>query len=238
MAGIDVTKYPERVRRSIGCVAQKSGVDRESTGRENLTLQARFHGLRGAEVKRRTDELLARFGLAEAADRLARTYSGGMQRKLDIAMGLVHSPQVLFLDEPTTGLDPQARASLWSEIERLRGEGLTILLTTHYLEEADRLAQQVAIVDKGRIVAQGGPEELKAELRGDSIEIEFAQTAELSRVEATLAGLGHVGRFATLWQDLVRSRGERSRICAVDPFGARRRWDDGEFRQGGAPDAR
>jgi ABC-2 type transport system ATP-binding protein len=170
-------------------------VDRDSTGRENLTLQAQFHGLRGAELKRRVDELLERFNLSEAAGRLARTYSGGMQRKLDIAMGLVHKPRVLFLDEPTTGLDPEARASLWREIERLRSEGLTILLTTHYLEEADRLAQYVAIVDKGRAVAQGTPEELKAELRGDSIEIEFPDAPTLARVEAALGSVRQVHDF-------------------------------------------
>lgn len=192
VAGIDVMAQPHKVRRAIGCVAQKSGVDRESTGRENLTLQARFHGLGGQELKRRVDDLLERFNLAQAAGRLARTYSGGMQRKLDIAMGLVHKPAVLFLDEPTTGLDPEARASLWSEIEQLRGEGLTILLTTHYLEEADRLAQHVAIVDKGRVVAQGGPEELKAEMRGDSISIEFGEAPDLARVQAALASQPHV----------------------------------------------
>jgi ABC-2 type transport system ATP-binding protein len=192
VAGIDVTAQPQRVRKAIGCVAQKSGVDRESTGRENLTLQGRFHGMRGPELRDRVNELLARFNLNAAADRLARTYSGGMQRKLDIAMGLVHRPEVLFLDEPTTGLDPEARASLWSEIERLREEGLTILLTTHYLEEADRLAQQVAIVDQGRVVAQGPPEVLKAELRGDSIEIDFALAPTLERVQLALATLTHV----------------------------------------------
>jgi ABC-2 type transport system ATP-binding protein len=192
VAGMDVIREQARVRRVIGCVAQKSGVDRESTGRENLTLQARFHGLRGAELKDRVDLLLQRFGLAEAAGRLARTYSGGMQRKLDIAMGLVHHPKVLFLDEPTTGLDPEARASLWDEIARLRDEGLTILLTTHYLEEADRLAQQVAIVDKGRVVAEGAPEALKAELRGDSIQIDLLEAVTLERAETALAGFDNL----------------------------------------------
>lgn len=192
VAGIDVVGNPEAVRKAIGCVAQKSGVDRESTGRENLTLQGRFHGLRGAALRSRVDELLKQFDLAEAADRFARTYSGGMQRKLDIAMGLVHRPSVLFLDEPTTGLDPEARASLWVEIERLRAEGLTILLTTHYLEEADRLAQQVAIVDKGKVVAQGTPEGLKAELRGDSIELELIDAPDLARIQTALMNLTQV----------------------------------------------
>ena len=150
VAGFDVLREPDRVRRAIGVVAQRSGVDREATGRENLTLQGQLYGLGGRELKRRVGELLERFGLAEAADRIARTYSGGMQRRLDIAIGLVHRPQVLFLDEPTTGLDPEVRAEMWEEISRLATEeGITMLLTTHYLEEADRLAHRLAIVDRG-----------------------------------------------------------------------------------------
>ena len=148
VAGVDVLASPDRVRRAIGLVAQRSGVDLEGTGRENLTLQGQVYGLRGAELPTRVGELLERFGLAEAADRVARGYSGGMQRRLDIAMGLIHRPRVLFLDEPTTGLDPEVRADMWAEIAHLSGsEGLTILLTTHYLEEADRLADRLAIVD-------------------------------------------------------------------------------------------
>jgi ABC-2 type transport system ATP-binding protein len=134
VAGLDVLRQPGQVRRLIGVVAQHSGVDREATGRENLTLQGLVHGLRGRELRRRVAGLLERFGLAEAADRVVGGYSGGMQRRLDIALGLVHRPRVLFLDEPTTGLDPEVRADLWEEIARLAaGEGLTILLTTHYL---------------------------------------------------------------------------------------------------------
>ena len=148
-----------RVRRAIGVVAQKHGLDPEATGRENLVLQGEFHAITGRDLRRRVAEALERFGLADAADRQAKTYSGGMQRRLDLAMGLIHRPQVLFLDEPTTGLDPEARAELWHEIERLaRDELMTILLTTHYLEEADRLASQLAIVDRGRIVVQGTPD--------------------------------------------------------------------------------
>jgi ABC-2 type transport system ATP-binding protein len=173
VAGLDVLRQPERVRQSIGCVAQKSGVDPQATGRENLALQGQLYGMGGRELKRRAAELLDRFGLAEAANRQARTYSGGMQRKLDVAMGLVHRPRALFLDEPTTGLDPEARADMWEEISRLAGEGLTILLTTHYLEEADRLARRLAIVDHGKIVVEGTPEELKAQLRGDAIQVEL-----------------------------------------------------------------
>lgn len=187
VAGFDVLREPTQVRRAIGCVAQRSGVDMESTGRENLTLQGQLHGMRGALLVRRAAELLERFRLTKSAGLVARTYSGGMQRKLDVAMGLIHRPQVLFLDEPTTGLDPEARADLWEEITRLSREGLTILLTTHYLDEADRLAERLAIVDRGRIVVEGTPEQLKAELRGDSIEIDLAATdSGASPAEATV----------------------------------------------------
>lgn len=192
VAGLNVFKEPQRVRRVIGCVAQKSGVDTESTGRENLMLQGRFHQMPTALLRSRVAELLDRFHLASAADRLARTYSGGMQRKLDIAMGLIHKPQVLFLDEPTTGLDPEARSDLWDEIARLSTEGLTILLTTHYLEEADRLAQHVAIVDRGRVVTEGTPEALKAELRGDSVQIDLAAPTTLAAVTHSLQHLDGV----------------------------------------------
>ncbi len=178
VAGHDVVRGAGAVRQVIGCVGQRSGGDREATGRENVRLQGQLHGLRGRDLVARVDELLAQIGLEDAADRLVRTYSGGMQRRLDIAMALVHRPQVLFLDEPTTGLDPEVRIDMWREIERLtREEGLTILLTTHYLDEADRLASELAIVDRGRVVAGGAPERLKAELRGDAINVELAFAA-------------------------------------------------------------
>ncbi len=177
VAGIDVLREPQRVRHSIGCVAQKSGVDDNCTGRENLTLQGQLYDLHGSDLKQRVDKLLERFSLASAAGRVASTYSGGMKRKLDIAMGLIHRPRVLFMDEPTTGLDPEARAELWEEIGNLSAEGLSILLTTHYLEEADRLAQKIAIIDHGRVVAEGTAEALKGELRGDSVEVELAEVA-------------------------------------------------------------
>ncbi len=179
VAGIDVLRRPDAVRHAIGCVAQKSGIDLAATGRENLMLQGHVYGMRGAELKRRAADLLVSAGLADAADRVTRTYSGGMQRKLDVAMGLVHRPEVLFLDEPTTGLDPQARLDMWDEIAHLaRDEGLTILLTTHYLDEADRLAQRLAIVDRGKVVAEGSPEQLKGELRGDAIHVELDQPVD------------------------------------------------------------
>jgi ABC-2 type transport system ATP-binding protein len=175
VAGEDVVAHPARVRRAIGYVAQDSGVDWEATGRENLLLQGRIHGMSGPSLRARVAELLGFVGLEDAADRPARGYSGGMKRRLDIGIGLVHRPSVLFLDEPTTGLDPEARAAMWDEVERLAHEqNLTILLTTHYLEEADRLAERVAIVSRGRIVVEGTPEELKAGLRGDSVTVELA----------------------------------------------------------------
>jgi len=193
VAGIDVLRRPDDVRRAIGCVTQKSAVDVHASGRENLLLQGRLYNMGGRELSKRVDTMLERFGLTDAARRVTSTYSGGMQRKLDVAMGLVHSPQVLFLDEPTTGLDPEARADMWTEIERLAGEeGLTILLTTHYLEEADRLAGRLAIVDRGRIVAEGAPDELKSELRGDAVHIELDAVETNGRVAAALADLGDV----------------------------------------------
>jgi ABC-2 type transport system ATP-binding protein len=176
VAGHDVLAAPVRVRHAIGVVGQKHGSDPEATGRENLVLGGELYGITGAELKRRVAESLSRFGLADAADRQVKTYSGGMQRRLDVALGLLHRPQVLFLDEPTTGLDPEGRAQMWEEIERLaREERMTILLTTHHLEEADRLASELAIVDRGRIVARGTPHELKSELEGDTIQVELVE---------------------------------------------------------------
>jgi ABC-2 type transport system ATP-binding protein len=177
VAGLDVVRQAAAVRRRIGCVAQSSGVDPLATGRENLMLQGRLFQLGGAELRRRVEDLLALFQLAAAADRLVQTWSGGMRRRLDVAMGLVHRPEVLFLDEPTTGLDPESRSVMWQEVRRLAREGLTILLTTHYLEEADQLARRVAIIDQGRVVAQGTPLELKAGLRGDHVAIELRDPA-------------------------------------------------------------
>lgn len=196
VAGFDVLREPEQVRRAIGCVAQKSGLDLEATGRENLTLQGRIYGLRGQQLKDRVEELLKRFWLTEAANFVARTYSGGMQRKLDIAMGLVHRPQVLFLDEPTTGLDPEARADLWDDISRLSNEdGLTVLLTTHYLEEADQLARRVGIVDRGKLVVEGAPDQLKSELFGDAIHLEFAHPEEEPKVRESLSQLDGISEL-------------------------------------------
>jgi ABC-2 type transport system ATP-binding protein len=190
VAGHDVLGEPGRVRRSIGVVAQRSGVDRDLTGRENVKLQGHLQGMRGRDLDRRVDELLEQLGLSDAARRVARTYSGGMQRRLDIAIGLVHRPRVLFLDEPTTGLDPEVRAAMWQEIGRLMAdEGLTILLTTHYMEEADRLASRVAIVDRGRVVAEGSPAQLKSSLQGEAVHVELDGTNVNGNVEAALQGV-------------------------------------------------
>jgi ABC-2 type transport system ATP-binding protein len=207
VAGLNVLAEPERVRHVIGTVGQRIAVDPEATGRENLELAGRIHGLGGRHLRERSAELLDRFGLADAADRIARTYSGGMQRKLDVAMGLVHRPRVLFLDEPTTGLDPEARADLWAEIDRLtHADELTILLTTHYLEEADRLASRLAIVDHGRVVATGSPDELKAELRGDAIVVELADGVVDDRVVSVLTRVPGIG------ESLVDGRSLRARV--------------------------
>ncbi len=207
VAGFDVARQPDRVRRAIGCVFQKHSVDLEATGRENLMLQGWLYGLAGADLRRRVGELLDRFGLTDAAGRVARTYSGGMQRRLDVAMGLVHRPLVLFLDEPTTGLDPEARTDMWSEIAGLaRVEGLTVVLTTHYLEEADRLADQLVIVDSGRVVAAGTAEQLKSELHGDALVIELAGSPAEQTVRRALARLGGTVREVGVSGGTLRAR--------------------------------
>jgi len=198
VGGFDVLREPDRVRRSIGVVAQTPGVDRDATGRENLVLQGQLFGMKGGAIGARADELLDRFGLADAARRPVRTYSGGMQRRLDIATALVHRPKVLFMDEPTTGLDPEVRAEMWDEISRLASdEGLTILLTTHYLEEADRLARRLAIVDRGRVVAEGTAEELKSGLHGDALHLELASSSPDGEARSVLLPLPEVREVVT-----------------------------------------
>jgi ABC-2 type transport system ATP-binding protein len=163
--GIDVAAAPARARQVIGVVGQRSGADPMATGRENLVLQGHLYGMATKSARARADELLDRFQLTAAAGRFVRTYSGGMQRRLDVALGLVHKPRVLFLDEPTTGLDPESRAAMWDEITTLAvGDKVTVLLTTHYLDEADKLASRIAIVDGGRVAVDGEPERLKREL--------------------------------------------------------------------------
>jgi ABC-2 type transport system ATP-binding protein len=169
--GVDVLASPATARTIIGVVAQRSGADPTATGRENLILQGHLYGLDTKSAKARADELLEHFQLTDAARRIAATYSGGMQRRLDVALGLMHRPRVLFLDEPTTGLDPESRTAMWQEITRLANDDrMTVLLTTHYLDEADRLADRLAIVDHGRVVTEGEPGQLKAELGATSLD--------------------------------------------------------------------
>jgi len=191
VAGYDVVKEGPKVRKAIGAALQEAALDPLLTGREHLRLQMAMHGIGGEERTRRSDELLDRVGLTEAADRKVKGYSGGMKRRLDLALALVHRPRVLFLDEPTTGLDPQSRAALWEEVGRLsREEGVTVFLTTQYLEEADVLADRVGIIDLGRIVAEGTPEQLKAEIACSTVEALPANAEERGAVATVLERFG------------------------------------------------
>ncbi|SCL36064.1 ABC-2 type transport system ATP-binding protein [Micromonospora pallida] len=169
IAGADLRADPAGVRRRIGYVPQGGSSWDESTAREELVLQARMYGLGKAEAQRRTDRALAAFQLSEYADRKCKTYSGGQRRRVEIALGIIHEPKIVFLDEPTTGLDPQSRAHMWDEIRRLRGDGMTVFITTHYLDEADALCDRIAIMDHGEIVAEGTPADLKREISGDVV---------------------------------------------------------------------
>ncbi len=187
VAGVDVVARPEDVRSRIGVTLQEAALDELLTGREFLTLVASLWGLRRQAARARADELLELFDLAAAAGRRVGTYSGGMQRRLDLAAALVRRPEVLFLDEPTTGLDPQSRRALWDEIRRLRGEGTTVFLTTQYLEEAEALADRLAVVHEGRIVALGSPETLRAQLGGTVLRLR-TNAADADRVATRLVG--------------------------------------------------
>ncbi len=190
VAGIDVLADPAAVRRSIGLAGQFAAVDDMLTGAENLTLVGRLNHLPKSDAKRRAKELLEQFGLTDAGGRLAKTYSGGMRRRLDLAAALVANPPVLFLDEPTTGLDPRSRIDLWGVIEDLVRDGTTLLLTTQYLEEADRLADQITVVDHGLVIAEGTSAELKATMGGAIIDVSLADPEEAARVKDTLAEAG------------------------------------------------
>jgi ABC-2 type transport system ATP-binding protein len=191
VAGYDVVKEGPKVRRAIGAALQEAALDPFLTGREHLRLQTAMHGITGEERRRRSDELLERVGLSEAADRKVNGYSGGMKRRLDLALALVHRPRILFLDEPTTGLDPQSRNALWMEVGRLaKEEGVTVFLTTQYLEEADVLADRVGIIDHGQIVAEGTPEELKAEIACSTVEAVPSNPEERGAVAAVLERFG------------------------------------------------
>ncbi len=189
VAGHDVVEEARAVRASIGVALQEAALDPLMTGRELIRLQATLQGLPGGEGKRRADDLLERVGLEDAADRRVGTYSGGMQRRLDLAAALVHEPRVLFLDEPTTGLDPVSRKTIWEEVRSLNDDGTTVFLTTQYLEEADQLADNVGIIDRGRIVAEGTPDSLKAEIGNPHIQLQLAE-GSIAKAEEVCAAVG------------------------------------------------
>ncbi|MEU6392288.1 ATP-binding cassette domain-containing protein [Streptomyces sp. NPDC046939] len=190
VAGHDVVREPDRVRLSIGLSGQFAAVDDRLTGRENLRMIGELYGLRSRAARQRADELLDRFDLSAAGDRVSSTYSGGMKRRLDLAGALVVRPSVMFLDEPSVGLDPTSRLMLWDAIEDLVAQGTTLLLTTQYLEEADRLAQDIAVVDHGRIIARGTPRDLKAQAGGQHIEVVVAWPEQLDPAASLLARFG------------------------------------------------
>jgi ABC-2 type transport system ATP-binding protein len=191
VAGYDIVREGPRVRKAIGAALQEAALDPFLTGREHLRLQTAMHGITGEERRRRSDELLTRVGLTEAADRKVKGYSGGMKRRLDLALALVHRPRILFLDEPTTGLDVQSRTALWAEVGHLaKDEGVTVFLTTQYLEEADVLADRVGIIDHGKLVAEGTPEQLKAEIACSTVEAVPADSEQRGAVAAVLEQFG------------------------------------------------
>jgi ABC-2 type transport system ATP-binding protein len=195
VGGFDIVRQGAQVRAAIGAALQEAALDAILTGREHLMLQATLQGLPGAERRRRTAALLERVGLTEAADRRVGGYSGGMKRRLDLALALVHSPRILFLDEPTTGLDPQSRSALWAEVARLaHDEGMTVFLTTQYLEEADVLADRIGIIDHGRIVAEGTTAKLKADIGGPSVEVTPADVDDGDRLAELLSQFGEMRR--------------------------------------------
>jgi ABC-2 type transport system ATP-binding protein len=190
VAGIDVLKHPNEVRRSIGLSGQFAAVDEYLTGRENLQMVGQLYQMSSRDAKRRAGELLERFNLADAADRPAKTYSGGMRRRLDLAAALVVSPPVMFMDEPTTGLDPRNRQQLWEVIQELVSGGTTLLLTTQYLEEADHLAHDICVVDHGKVIARGTSDQLKARTGGERVEVVVHESEQISPAREVLLGFG------------------------------------------------
>ncbi|HVC21889.1 MAG TPA: ATP-binding cassette domain-containing protein [Candidatus Dormibacteraeota bacterium] len=186
VAGCDVASHPAQVRRSIGIAGQSESIDEYLTGRQNLVMVGELSRLPGSEAKHRATNLLVRFELTEAADRPTKTYSGGMRRKLDLAASMITQPEVLFLDEPTTGLDPRARMGMWQLIRELGEAGTTILLTTQYLDEADQLAHNIAVVDSGKVIAWGSPNQLKTQVGGAVLEVTLPESADLEEAAALL----------------------------------------------------
>ena len=195
IAGFDVRTKPHEVRKRIGYVSQLGGADLPATGRENLRLTGRLYGMKSGDVEKKIDELGRLLDIEELLDRIVRSYSGGQKRRLETALGIIHEPEILFMDEPTTGLDPQNRANLWTHIRQLREKGMTIFLTTHYLEEADALADRLAIMDRGQIVAEGTPAALKRQISGDVIQMRFKTEAPGN----LFGGLGFINEVN--WQE-------------------------------------
>ena len=215
VAGLDVLSQADKLRARIGLTGQYAALDENLTGRENLTMFGRLYHLPKKRARKRADELLERFGLVDAASRLAKTYSGGMRRRLDLAASLIVSPPVLFLDEPTTGLDPRSRLDMWDVIEELVSGGTTLLLTTQYLDEADRLADRIAVVDGGRVIAEGTADELKARVGGERLEITVAEGGEREAAARVLE------RYAVGGEGNVRLEDDRRRMSATVEGGAR-----------------
>jgi ABC-2 type transport system ATP-binding protein len=233
VAGVDVLRDPHEVRRRIGLSGQYAAVDENLTARENLWMFGRLYRLSSTAARARADELLERFALTDAADRVAKTYSGGMRRRLDLASALIGSPRILFLDEPTTGLDPRSRLGMWEVIRSQVREGATLLLTTQYLEEADELADDIAVVDHGRIIARGTADQLKSQVGGERIEVVVHDRAEVQRAVSAIAQDGqaavddHTRRItiaaeggATHLVEVVRRLGDAG--IAIDDVGLRR----------------
>ena len=192
VVGFDLLKEPEKIREYIGYVSQSGGVDMSANAEDNLILQARLHGASGDVAKKRASELIKQFELSEFAERKTTSYSGGQKRRLDLALGMVHRPKLIFLDEPTTGLDPQSRAHFWEEIRRVKTAGVTIFLTTHYLDEADNLCDYLAIIDQGTIVAEGSPTQLKRQIGRESIIIGFKDMKDLEQAKSLLGKQSYI----------------------------------------------
>ena len=222
VSGFDVVEDAERLRSEIGLAGQSAAVDGNLTGLENLEMVGRLYHLPRAEAKRRAAEVLERLGLTDAGDRIARTYSGGMRRRLDLGASLVGRPRVLFLDEPTTGLDPRSRASLWEMIRELQRDGITILLTTQYLEEADMLAERIAVIDLGTVIAEGTPDQLKDRIGGEMLEVKLVDHARTREAAGLLDGLGTgapvVDDGGTRVRLPVGTEGSRALVEAVRRF--------------------